>query len=221
MDDGTHSGPLLRALTSVRLTTVALFLLTLVFALTGAKRVTPASPSSITAVVIKSVSPRRALLLTLFSFITFTYLLDGLIVFVYWALRGFRQSYFTQWRGVELADVAGFLAFSAVIVIALWKHKSGVDLWLRKRLKAWLILAILLDIAYLVLLILAVRIFESKHTLLHTPPTPYRSFVIRLITSHPVVMQNAHQAQASPNVPISQAFTFPTFCILSLSTSAS
>jgi hypothetical protein len=164
--DVTHS-VLLSALTIVRLTTVPLFLLSLLFAFTRRKTVTPASPSSITAVVVLNVSPRRALLLTFFGFSAFTYLLDGLIGFVYWVLEGIRQGYSTQWRGVELADVAGFLAFSTVISIGLWKDRSGIDLWLRKRLKAWLILAILFDIAYLVLLVLSVRIFKSKHTIIH------------------------------------------------------
>lgn len=163
MDDGTHSGPLLTALTTIRLSTIPLFLLSLVFIFTRAATQPPTSPSPITAVVVSSTSPRRALLLTLFLFAAFTYLLDAIIVFVYWASRGFRQSYFVQWRGIELADVAGFLAYASIIIIASWKDRRGIDLWLRKRLKAWVLLAIALDIAYLVLLILCVRIFESMY----------------------------------------------------------
>lgn len=201
MDDGTQSGPLLRALTSVRLTTVPLFLLCLLFAFTKPKSSTPTSPSPITAVVISTVSPRRALLVSLFSFIAFTYLLDELIVFVYWAARGFRQSYFTQWRGVELADVTGFLAFFLVILIGNFKDKSGADLWLRKRLKAWLVLAIALDIAYLVLLVLAVRIFESESiddSLLITPlATIHPLSLLCPLTNHILIINLSRTATIS------------------------
>jgi ATP-binding cassette subfamily B (MDR/TAP) protein 6 len=189
------------------LTTVPLFLLSLLLAFTRPKRVTPPSPSSITAVVVSTVSPRRALLLTFFGFSAFTYLLDELVGF------GFRQSHPNEWRAPELAELAGFLAFSMVIIIGLWKDRSGADLWLRKRLKAWLILAILLDIAYLVLLVLAVRIFKSRHTNSCAPRHPL------LITFF--VMQNGPRPQASPNDPTSLAFTFPIFYISSLSTSVS
>ncbi|CAG7854234.1 SubName: Full=Uncharacterized protein {ECO:0000313/EMBL:CCA67527.1} [Serendipita indica DSM 11827] len=163
MDDGTRAGPLLDALSVVRLSTGVLFLFTLILLFTRpSKAQPPPSPSPITAVVVAFTHPRRALINTLLLFIAFTYFLDALIVFLYFILRGFRQSYFTQWRGVELADVFGFVAFLLLAAIGTYKDKHAVDFWTRKRIKLFVITALGLDIAYLVLLVLSVRIFQRR-----------------------------------------------------------
>ncbi|KAG8811944.1 hypothetical protein FRC18_003192, partial [Serendipita sp. 400] len=172
MDDGTRSPKLLDSLSAVRLSTGLLFAYALFLAFTKHRQATPSSPTAITSVVVASKQPRRALIATLLLFASFTYLLDGLIVLLYFFLRGFRQSYFTQWRGIELADVLGFLAFFSVLVIGIQKEKRSIDFWSRKRLKGFVFLAIVFDVAYLVLLVLAVRIFQRRPSSPGVPERP-------------------------------------------------
>jgi hypothetical protein len=162
MSDFNSSKGLTFALTVIRLTTGFLFVYALGLLLTKPTQDAPSSPTPITSVVVAHTQPRRPLILTLLSFIAFTYLLDELIVFIPCVVRKTCQSHLIEWRGVELANMLGFLAFVMLISVGVWKDKRGVDLWSRKRLKALAVIAIAFDIAYLVLLILSVRIFKSE-----------------------------------------------------------
>lgn len=164
MDDGTRDQGQLVALSLLRLSTAIVFIYALFLGFTRYKSISLSSPSPITSVVIADVQPRRALIITLLVFAAFTYLLDELIVFFYFIFQDLPSSSAFQWRGVELADVLGYLAFSTIIIIGILKDRRGVDIWSRKRLKVGIILALLFDIGYLVLLILSVRIFQSKYS---------------------------------------------------------
>ena len=168
MDDGTRSGLLLDALSVLRLSPGILFFFVLVLLFTKpSKPQPPPSPSPITAVVVAFTHPRRALINILLLFIALTYILDGLIVFILAATSP--EGSYSQWRGVELADVLGFVVFFSLAVIGTIKDKHAVDFWTRKRIKFFVIVALMLDIAYLVLLVLSVRIFEreSRNLLIH------------------------------------------------------
>ena len=164
MDDGTRDQGLLIALSALRLSTGVLFLYALLFlGFVRHKPIVLSSPTPITSVVVADIQPRRALIITLLVFAAFTYLLDELVVLFYFLYQDVPSSSAFQWRGVELADVLGYLAFSAIIILGISKDRRGIDLWSRKRLKFGILLALLLDIAYLVLLILSVRIFQSEY----------------------------------------------------------
>ncbi|PVG02930.1 hypothetical protein CPB86DRAFT_724333, partial [Serendipita vermifera] len=162
MSDFNSSKALMFALTVTRLTTGLLFIYALGLVLTKPTQDAPGSPTPITSVVVAHRQPRRPLILTLLFFITFTYLLDGLITFIPCVAWKNCTSHLIEWRGVELANALGFLAFAILITIGLWKDKRGVDIWSRKRLKAFAVIAIAFDIAYLVLLLLSVRIFKKS-----------------------------------------------------------
>jgi hypothetical protein len=164
MDDAHNQG-LLIALSVLRLSTGVLLLYSLFLGFVRHKPITLTSPVEISDVVIAHVQPRRALILTLLTFSAFTYLLDEFIVLFYYLYQDVPSSSTYQWRGVELADVLGFTAFSFIIIIGITKDKNGLDFWSRKRLKVGVILALALDIAYLVLLLLSVRIFQSTYFL--------------------------------------------------------
>lgn len=166
MDDGTRSPALLDSLSIVRLSTsILLFYVLTLLLVPKYPKSASSSAEPITVVVVADVQPRRQFILTLLSFGAFTYFLDGLIVGIYWIARGFRQSYFLQWRGIELADVLGFLAFSGLILVGMYKERQGANFWTRRRIKLFAFMAIGFDVAYLVLLVRAVRIFESKRAL--------------------------------------------------------
>jgi hypothetical protein len=164
MDDTRDQG-LLIALSVLRLSTGIVLLYSLFLGFVRHRPIALASPVEISAVVVAHVQPRRALILTLLTFAAFTYLLDELIVLFYYLYQDVPSSSAYQWRGVELADVLGFMAFSFIIIIGITKDKNGTDFWSRKRLKVGVILALVLDIAYLVLLLLSVRIFRSMYLL--------------------------------------------------------
>ena len=154
--------PLLIALAALRLS--PLFLLLLVITTLGLSPKPPASPStaSITNIVVAKVQPRRALILTILIFAALTYLLDTVLVIVISVVDHVRHGSTPQWRGIEVADAAGVLAFLGLAIVGSAKESKGVDFWTRKRVKAFAFFALAFDIAYLVLLLLAVPIFPRK-----------------------------------------------------------
>jgi len=166
--------PLLIALAALRLS--PLFLLLLVVTTLGLSPKAPASPStaSITNIVVADVQPRRALILTILIFAALTYLLDAVLVIVLSIVDGVRHGSTPQWRGVEAADAAGVLAFLGLAIVGSAKEKRGVDFWTRKRVKAFAFFALAFDIAYLVLLLLAIPIFPRKSS----PCFPSPCFIV-------------------------------------------
>jgi len=153
---------LLIALAALRLS--PLFLLLLVVTTLGLSPKPPPSPStaSITNIVVADVQPRRALILTILIFAALTYLLDTVLVIVISIVDGVRHGSTPQWCGIEVADAAGVLAFVSLAIVGSAKDKKGVDFWTRKRVKAFAFFALAFDIAYLVLLLLAIPIFPRK-----------------------------------------------------------
>ena len=168
--------PLLIALAALRLS--PLFLLLLVVTTLGLSPKPPASPStaSITNIVVANVQPRRALILTILIFATLTYLLDTVLVIVISVVDHVRHGSTPQWRGIEVADAAGILAFLGLAIVGSAKDKKGVDFWTRKRVKAFAFFALAFDIAYLVLLLLAVPIFPRRSS--SSFPSPF--FIVGL-----------------------------------------
>lgn len=150
------------AVSVVRLSTLLVGLYALTLAAVKSNVIQPASPSPITTVVVQEVQPRRALIISIILFSAFTYFLDGLLVIILWLVYGLRQSRVIEWRFVELADAAGLIAFSIFLFIGIRKDMHSVEFWTRKRVKAFALLAIALDIAYLVLMLLTIPIFHSK-----------------------------------------------------------
>ena len=154
--------PLLIALAALRLS--PLFLLLLVVTTLGLRPKPPASPStaSITNIVVADVQPRRALILTILIFAALTYLLDTVLVIVISVVDHVRHGSTPQWRGIEVADAAGVLAFLSLAIVGSTKEKKGVNFWTRKRVKAFAFFALAFDIAHLVLLLLTIPIFPRK-----------------------------------------------------------
>lgn len=150
------------ALAALRLS--PLFLLLLVVTTLGLRPKPPPSPStaSITNIVVADVQPRRALILTILIFAALTYVLDTVLVVVISIVDGVRHGSTPQWCGIEVADAAGALAFLGLAIVGSAKDKKGVDFWTRKRVKAFAFFALAFDIAYLVLLLLALPIFPRK-----------------------------------------------------------
>lgn len=152
---------LLIALASVRGSPLLLLLLVVASLGATARVQVPSSPSTIRSIVVAQVQPRRALIVTILLFTAFTYLLDAVLILVLLFVDGVRQGDTAQWRGIEVADVAGVLAFSGLAVLGISKDAKGVDFWARKRVKAFGLIALVLDITYLTLLILVVPIFPG------------------------------------------------------------
>lgn len=156
--------PLLIALAALRLS--PLFLLLVVVTTLGLSPKPPASPStaSITNIVVADVRPRRALILTILIFAALTYLLDTVLVIVISVVDHVRHGSTPQWRGIEVADAAGVLAFLGLAIIGSAKENKGVVFWTRKRVKVFAFFALAFDIAHLVLLLLAIPIFPRECT---------------------------------------------------------
>lgn len=117
----------------------------------------PTSPSPITSVVSLALIPRRALILSLLSLVSLTFLLDGLTFVVYAVLT----KVWPQNTGIEINSIIGIVAFSGLAAFGTWKELQGVPVWSLKRVKAAIVIVLLLDGAYVVLLGLITTYSES------------------------------------------------------------
>lgn len=111
----------------------------------------PSSPSPITSVVVATRIPRRALILSLLTLVSLTFLLDGLLFVVYAVINKF----WPHNTGIEISAIIGIIAFSGLAAIGTWKDVHGVQVWFLKRVKAAVAVALFLDIAHVVVLGLA------------------------------------------------------------------
>jgi hypothetical protein len=117
----------------------------------------PTSPSPITSVIVATRVPRHALILSLLSLTSLTFLLDGLTFVVYAVLN----KVWPQNTGIEINAIVGIIAFSGLAVFGTWKDVHGVPVWSLKRVKAVIAIALLLDIAYVVLLGLTTKFHKG------------------------------------------------------------
>lgn len=113
----------------------------------------PSSPSPITAVVVATRVPRRALILSLLSLSALTYLLDGLTFTIYAVI----DKHWPRHTGIEINAVIGLVAFSGLAALGSWKDIHGVDVWFLKRVRLVIAAALGLDAALVILLGLAIR----------------------------------------------------------------
>lgn len=135
---------------------VLLGALSLVFA----KASPPPSPSPVVSVVVASRVPRRGLILALLSLAALSYLGDGLTSVAYAVLNKFWSFH----HGVEIGAVVGLVAYSAFAILGATKDVAGIDVWSLRRVKSVVAVALLLDIAQVILYGLAVneRIKEGR-----------------------------------------------------------
>ena len=89
--------------------------------------------------------------LSLLTFVSLTFLLDGLS-FVFYAVL---EKVWPQNTGIEVNAILGIVAFSGLAAIGAWKDVHGVQVWSLKRIRAVVAFALVLDIAHVVLLGLA------------------------------------------------------------------
>ncbi|KAI0696736.1 hypothetical protein BC835DRAFT_1405891 [Cytidiella melzeri] len=113
----------------------------------------PQSPSPITSVVVATRSPRRAVVLSLLSLASLTFLLDGL-AFV--ALTVIKKQW-PAWTGVEIGALEGLVGFAGLAALGAWKDIQGVQVWFFRRIHFAVTWALLLDIAQVILIGLALK----------------------------------------------------------------
>ncbi|KAL5528172.1 HMT1 [Sanghuangporus sanghuang] len=167
---GAAQGALLVALLAVRISFVALLLATALSLLAVKPSSAPVSSSSaspIVSVVVSVTTPRRSLIISLFSLISLTYFLDGFALILHSVLSKTWQGtpshgpWIAQWSGLEVEAVGGLLASGLLVILGVWKESQGVAVWTLKRPKAWTALALVGTIAEVVLLALTVD-FRSR-----------------------------------------------------------
>ncbi|KAI0356362.1 hypothetical protein OH77DRAFT_1589332 [Trametes cingulata] len=132
------------------------------------------SPSPITAVVVATRTPRRALIYAFLSLVGLTYLLDGL-TFVVWAV--IRKTW-PALTGLEVNAVVGLAAFLGLAALGGWKEVRGVDVWSMTRLKHVIFASLALDVAQVVLLGLAITRPLSTVYLLHLAFPAFRVLLL-------------------------------------------
>jgi ATP-binding cassette subfamily B (MDR/TAP) protein 6 len=101
--------------------------------------------------------PRRALILSLISLASFTFLLDG-FAFVAYAVV---NKVWPQNTGIEINAIIGIIAYSGLACLGTWKDVHGVPVWSLNRVKVVVAFALLLDIAHVVLLGFATKFHKG------------------------------------------------------------
>ncbi|KAK0195216.1 mitochondrial half-size ABC transporter [Armillaria mellea] len=128
--------------------------------------VSPYAPSSsssspITSVVVRSELPRRGTILLFLTLTSLTYLADGLAFAVFAVVT----KHWTRDTGIEFNAVFGLVAFSGLAALGAWKDVQGVDVWFRKRVKASVSAALILDILLAIFLALNLTKKDSPSSL--------------------------------------------------------
>lgn len=136
----------------LRVLSPAIVLLTALFIIPTRPSV-PTTSSPITSVVVAARTPRRAPILLLLSLASFVFLLDGL-TFVAFAVM---DKTWPEGTGIEIGAIEGVVAFGGLAVLGAWKDVQGVEVWLTKRVTVGITLALLCEIAQVVLLGLNVQ----------------------------------------------------------------
>ncbi|KDQ57655.1 hypothetical protein JAAARDRAFT_35344 [Jaapia argillacea MUCL 33604] len=129
----------------------------------------PTSPSEITSVVVATPVPRRALILALLSLSALTYFLDGLTYVVFAVL----DKVWPQQVATGINTVLGLAAFGGMAAIGAWKDIKGIDVWSRKRVKAAIFAAVVLDVALIVLLGESVHVRKPGSPKVPELPEPF------------------------------------------------
>ena len=140
----------------------------------------PSEPSPITSVVVATRAPRRALILSFLSLAGLSYLADGLTFVVYAVLS-------KEWphkTGIDIGAVEGVVAFFGLAALGAWKDVHGVDVWSTKRVKAGVLVSLLLDVA-IALRISQTGMSRSKfrvftYSTIYSPSTPSMAPALRI-----------------------------------------
>jgi hypothetical protein len=103
--------------------------------------------SAVTAVVVRVITPRRKLIITLLSLAAATYFADALSVIIFAIITKQWQGSQAEWRGLALGDFLGLLAFAAIAMICTIKESEGKVVWTRRRVRMFAVLACAFDIA--------------------------------------------------------------------------
>ncbi|KAJ7188480.1 mitochondrial half-size ABC transporter [Mycena filopes] len=119
----------------------------------------PPPPSAITRVVVPTVIPRRALILSLLSLLALVFLSEGLIFVVY---AVFIDKTWPQNTGVEYNTLLGLIGFAGLAALGAWQDIRGVDVWSMKRVKLAIATASAIDLAIVVLIAKGVRFKGSS-----------------------------------------------------------
>jgi len=153
---GNNVPELSLAVLIIRVVSPAVVLLT-TLSLISSRALSPTPPSPITSVVVATRVPRRALVLSLLSLASFTFLLDGLTLVLYAVLT----KSWPQNTGIEINAIVGIVAYSGLAAFGTWKDVHDVPVWSLKRVKTAIAIALLLDIAQVVILGLLTTLREG------------------------------------------------------------
>ncbi|KAI0058695.1 hypothetical protein BV25DRAFT_1901938 [Artomyces pyxidatus] len=167
------------------------------------------SESPIVSVVVAVRTPRRALILSLLTLISLTYLLDGLTFVVYAVV----YKHWPQRTGIEVNAVVGLVAFSGLAALGTWKDVKGVDVWSLKRVNVAVFLSTVLDIAQAVLYGVSIPKDFALSRLLHFVFPTFRVLLlvplfIALITPR-VTYTAIESADEYSSVPTSTSLLLP------------
>ncbi|KAJ7287359.1 mitochondrial half-size ABC transporter [Mycena rebaudengoi] len=174
----------------------------------------PASPSPITRVVVPTLIPRRALILSFLSLVALSFLVDGLIFVVYAVI----DKTWPQQTGVEFNAVLGLVAFAGLAALGAYKDVNGVGVWSMKRIKFSVATASALDLALVVLIAKSSRLhggsrFPITHSSIGILFPAFRVLagliLVAALSSPRIVYKSTFQAEEEDVQPSDASFLLP------------
>jgi hypothetical protein len=117
------------------------------------KATPPPDKSPITDVVVRVLTPRRTLIVTLLSLAALTYFTDAVLVIILAVLTRKWQGAQPEWKGIGISDFLGLIAFLTVAILGNVKEGQGKTVWTRSRVKLFAIAACAFDLAIVLLMV--------------------------------------------------------------------
>ncbi|KAF9516641.1 hypothetical protein BS47DRAFT_1483796 [Hydnum rufescens UP504] len=153
-----------------------------------------AASDEVTPIVVSLITPRRSLIRTILSLAALTYAADASVAIVRVILSG---TWGTPGPIAVAPFLVGLVAFGLLAIFLSWKDLRGVDVWQRRRVRLFAVLAVLFEFAHLIVVATAGNLRDGrppisspeKPTLPAVLFSPYAHFslsVLRLLVILPL-----------------------------------
>lgn len=160
------------ALAAVRFFGPAILVLVVISLATLRQQKVDPKTGPIIDITVPVVTPRRTAILTFLAIAALTYLLDGTVVVLRAVLWKTWEGADEKWKTIETADVLGLLAFGSLVIVGTWKDAKGIPVWTSKRVKTFVYLATLFEIAQVALLGVTLSREPCKFDPIHDASAP-------------------------------------------------
>lgn len=102
----------------------------------------------VTPILVPHIRPRRALVFSLITIAAFTYAADAAVNII----RAILKATWSAPGPIGIVSyLLGFLAFALFGIFLSWKDTHGAGVWQRKRVRLFVVLAVVIQVAHVIL----------------------------------------------------------------------